>query len=73
MALVGGTLMLKVLQRDEPSHSFAYRICPGRHLSQKSLFMAIASILHVFEIKPKIGTVVGLGPEDFKWKTELAK
>lgn len=27
-----------------------YRICPGRHLAQEMVFVAIASILHVFDI-----------------------
>jgi len=42
----------------EPSiATFGYgrRICPGRHMSDNSLFIAIASILSVFDISPALG------------------
>lgn len=32
--------------------SFGNRICPGRHLASASLFLTIASILHVFHVQP---------------------
>ncbi|THH28795.1 hypothetical protein EUX98_g5389 [Antrodiella citrinella] len=40
--------------RDPTTMAFGYgrRICPGRHLSDASLFLHIASILHVFDILP---------------------
>ena len=31
------------------------RICPGRHLSNGSLFMLIASVLHTYNIQPILG------------------
>ncbi|KAK7678456.1 hypothetical protein QCA50_018516 [Cerrena zonata] len=34
---------------------FGRRVCPGRYLSNGSLFMMIASILHTFNIIPTIG------------------
>ncbi|KAK7677331.1 hypothetical protein QCA50_019661 [Cerrena zonata] len=33
---------------------FGRRVCPGRHLSDGSLFMMIASVLHTFDIHPVI-------------------
>ena len=30
------------------------RICPGRHFADNSLFINIASLLHVFDIKPAV-------------------
>lgn len=35
--------------------SFNYSICPGRHLSNASLFITIASVLHTFDIHPVVG------------------
>jgi hypothetical protein len=32
-----------------------YRICPGRHLADASLWIAIASILATFDIKKVVG------------------
>jgi len=29
-----------------------YRICPGRHLADTSLYMAVSNILAVYNIKP---------------------
>jgi cytochrome P450 len=41
--------------REDPvltsSFGFGKRICPGRHLAEATLFMAIASLLSVFNIK----------------------
>ncbi|KAK7677346.1 hypothetical protein QCA50_019676 [Cerrena zonata] len=34
---------------------FGRRICPGRYLSNGSLFILIASVLHVFNIHPVLG------------------
>lgn len=30
------------------------RICPGRHLANVSLFLNVASVLHVFNVQPAI-------------------
>ena len=30
------------------------RICPGRHFADSSLFLMIASILHVFVVEPEL-------------------
>ncbi|KAJ3487194.1 hypothetical protein NLI96_g3706 [Meripilus lineatus] len=34
---------------------FGRRICPGRHLALNSLTLFVASVLHVYDIKPHIG------------------
>ncbi|PIL23523.1 cytochrome P450 [Ganoderma sinense ZZ0214-1] len=34
---------------------FGRRICPGRHYALDSAFLMIASVLHVFDIKPPVG------------------
>ncbi|CAE6417961.1 unnamed protein product, partial [Rhizoctonia solani] len=47
---------------DTPStHAFGFgrRSCPGNHYAEASLFILIASILAVFDIKPKINPVTG--------------
>ncbi|KAI1790237.1 cytochrome P450 [Ganoderma leucocontextum] len=31
-----------------------FRICPGRHLAEATVFMVCASMLHVFDIKPPV-------------------
>ncbi|PFH49321.1 hypothetical protein AMATHDRAFT_41649 [Amanita thiersii Skay4041] len=43
------------LQADPRDHVFGYgrRICPGRHLADRSLWLAIASILACFDILPE--------------------
>ncbi|PIL29172.1 cytochrome P450 [Ganoderma sinense ZZ0214-1] len=33
---------------------FGRRICPGRHFAEASLFISVASILHVFDITPAL-------------------
>ncbi|KAI0333732.1 CyP450 monooxygenase [Cubamyces sp. BRFM 1775] len=42
--------------RDPTDYMFGFgrRICPGRHLAIPSLFINIASILHVFDISPPL-------------------
>jgi len=47
---------LNTAVRDPTTMAFGYgrRVCPGRHLSDASLFLYIASILHVFEIHPGV-------------------
>ena len=34
--------------------SSVHRICPGRHFAEASLFINIASVLHVFNISPPV-------------------
>ena len=34
--------------------SSVHRICPGRHFAEASLFINIASLLHVFDITPPL-------------------
>ncbi|EMD36556.1 hypothetical protein CERSUDRAFT_115591 [Gelatoporia subvermispora B] len=42
--------------RDPSTIAFGFgrRICPGRHLSDASVFINVASILHVFDMKPAV-------------------
>ncbi|KAI0085091.1 cytochrome P450 [Irpex rosettiformis] len=42
--------------RDPAAIAFGFgrRICPGRHFAKDTAFLAIASILHTFDIKPSI-------------------
>ena len=42
------------------------RICPGRHLSDNSLYLMVSSILAVYDIKPPVddqGNTIKLEPE----------
>ncbi|CAE6456849.1 unnamed protein product, partial [Rhizoctonia solani] len=61
-----------------PAFGFGRRSCPGNHYAEASLFILIASILAVFDIKPKINHLTGKEeiPEDehityAKWCKEL--
>ena len=38
---------------------FGKRICPGRHLADATIFIVIASLLSVFDIKKAVGTEGG--------------
>ena len=51
-----------------------FRICPGRHYALESAFLMIASILHVFDIKPPVdkdGTPLKVDPH-INFDTALA-
>ncbi|CAE6394224.1 unnamed protein product [Rhizoctonia solani] len=37
---------------DPPAFGFGRRICPGQHFAEASLFLAIATILAIFDIQP---------------------
>ncbi|KAI0350839.1 O-methylsterigmatocystin oxidoreductase [Trametes cingulata] len=43
--------------RDPEKFQFGFgrRICPGRHFANDSLFLTVASVLHVFDIRPPLG------------------
>jgi len=49
--------------RDDPVvtslFGFGKRICPGRHLADATIFIVIASLLSVFDIKKAVGTEGG--------------
>lgn len=47
-----GAIDPSVLDPAKVAFGFGRRICPGRYLSDNSLFITIASILHVFNISP---------------------
>ncbi|KAJ1306124.1 hypothetical protein OPQ81_010835 [Rhizoctonia solani] len=52
----------RFLNNDTPSapgFGFGRRSCPGQHYAEASLFVLIASILAVFDIKPKVNPVTG--------------
>ncbi|CAE6504159.1 unnamed protein product [Rhizoctonia solani] len=42
-----------------PVFGFGRRSCPGLHYAEASLFIVVASILAVFDIKPKVNPVTG--------------
>ena len=62
--------------RDDPvlTSVFGYgkRICPGRHLADATLFIVIASLLSVFNIKKSNGTVDG-GPDMYPFTGHLLR
>ncbi len=39
----------------ETTTNLWHRICPGRHFANDALFLAVASVLHVFNIGPPMG------------------
>ena len=48
------------------------RICPGRHLADATLFIVIASLLSVFDIKKSNGIVDG-GPDMYPFTGDLLR
>jgi len=51
---------------DSAVFGFGRRICPGRHLSDNSLYLIVSRLLAVYDIKPAIddqGDTVGVKPE----------
>ena len=54
-----------VMPAFQPSTIF-FRICPGRHFAEASLFINIARVLHVFVISPPLderGEVIRVEPK----------
>jgi len=47
-------LHLKKLREDTLTEINTPRICPGRHLSNNSLYAVVSSVLAVFDIKPPL-------------------
>ena len=46
--------------------AFTFRVCPGRHFAESTLFIFCASVLSTFEIGPPVG---GDGaPVEVKWE-----
>ena len=53
-----------------------YRTCPGRYLGEASVFIAIATILHVLTIKKmkdENGEEITIDPETATYTTGLAR
>ena len=53
-----------------------YRICPGRYLGEASVFIAIATILHVLMVKKakdENENVITIDPETATYTTGLAR
>lgn len=48
-----------------------YRICPGKYMAQNSLFIAIASILHAFEIDRAVDHTGAEIPIEARWVSGL--
>ncbi|KAL1946267.1 hypothetical protein VTO73DRAFT_15394 [Trametes versicolor] len=44
-----------VVDPEKFQFGFGRRICPGRHFANDALFLAVASVLHVFDIGPPMG------------------
>lgn len=56
-----------------PSNDACKRICPGRYFLNQSLFIAVASVLHVFKIsKPASLGTADPKPEQYKWSSGVA-
>ena len=52
-----------IASRDHYTYGAGRRICPGMHLAERSLFIAIAKLLWAFEFKEKPGRPVDVDPE----------
>ncbi|KAJ3019302.1 hypothetical protein NUW54_g122 [Trametes sanguinea] len=52
---------------------FGRRICPGRFFAEDSLFIAIASMLHVFKISPPDGTDGADIVKNVRWSSGLVR
>ncbi len=52
--------------------SGAHRICPGRYFAEDSLWLAIASLLHVFAITNPDGRG-GNGVKEIRWSSGLVR
>ncbi|KAI8996324.1 CyP450 monooxygenase [Trametes punicea] len=52
--LQGGELRSDILDPSNVVFGFGRRICPGRYFAEDSLFLNMASILHVFDILPAL-------------------
>jgi cytochrome P450 family 619 len=46
-------------KRDHFGYGIGRRICPGIHLAERTLWLAMARILWAFDIKPKVDAVTG--------------
>jgi len=46
---------------------FGFSICPGRYLAENSLFIAVATILQLFDISPAKDSSGKDVPPDFEW------
>ncbi|KAJ3476484.1 hypothetical protein NLI96_g11119 [Meripilus lineatus] len=61
--------------RDPRSVAFGFgrRICPGRHYSQNTLFLFIASVLHVFNVVPATDSAGNPVPIEVNMTSELIR
>jgi len=51
---------------------FGRRICPGRHMAENSVFIAVASILHSFNLSKAIGEDGNLILVEAHWAPSIA-
>ncbi|KAI0800090.1 cytochrome P450 [Fomes fomentarius] len=49
-----GQINLDVLDPRTFAFGYGRRVCPGRHIAEKSVFLTIASILHTLSIEPPV-------------------
>lgn len=54
-ASVAGKLLDRSQTRDPRVTDRTHRICPGRHFANDALFLAVASVLHTFDIRAPLG------------------
>lgn len=47
------------LKRDHFGYGIGRRICPGIHLAERTLWLAMARVLWAFDIKPKVDASTG--------------
>lgn len=51
-----------IASRDHFTFGAGRRICPGMHLAERSLFIAVAKLLWAFEFKEKSGKPIDIDP-----------
>jgi len=64
--LKDGKLNPDVIDSDSVAFGFGRRICPGRHLSNNSLYSFVSCLLAVYDIKQPVdsqGNIIRLKPE----------
>ena len=61
-------IFLRVYVHYTVPNCHTYRICPGRYMAIDSVFIMIATILTVFEIRPRIDESTG---EPIEIKAEM--
>ncbi|KAF8815538.1 cytochrome P450 [Phlegmacium glaucopus] len=64
--LKDGKLNPDVMDPSSVAFGFGRRMCPGRHLSDNSIYSTVSCLLAVYDIKPPVddhGNIIELKPE----------